>query len=55
MENNEQMISETDRAISTHLANNTCIQIVIIVAFTANIRKVRPYVTLVFMFLEVAI
>jgi hypothetical protein len=55
MENNEQMIYEMDRAFSAHLANNTCVQIVIIVVLSANIRTVRPYVTLGFMFLQVAI
>jgi hypothetical protein len=55
MEDNEQMMSEMDRAFSTHLANNTCIQIVIIVALSANISTVRPYVMLGVMFLKVAI
>jgi len=55
MENNEQIMSEIDRTFSMHLANNTSIQIVIIVALSANIRTVRPYVTLEVMFLKVAI
>jgi len=39
MENNEQMMSEMDRAFSIHVANNICTQIIIIVALSANIRK----------------
>ena len=47
-------MSEMDAAFSKHLANNIYIQIVIIVALSANIHKVRPYVTLGVMFSKVA-
>jgi len=40
MENNEQMMSEMNKAFSTHVANNICTQIIIIVALSVNIRKI---------------